>query len=64
MPWVLQEAGALPALALPAAWPVCLRATALLPLALVGESEDTQAGRLLYRLYAMCLAVLSARLRG
>ena len=33
----------------------------MLPLALVGEDEDAQAGRLLYRLYGMCLAVLSAR---
>ena len=35
MPWVLQEARALPALALPAALPVCLRAMDLLPLTLV-----------------------------
>ena len=63
MPWVLQEARALPALALalPADWPVCLKATGLLPLALVGAGEDAQAGRLLYRLYGMYLAVLSAR---
>ena len=41
MPWVLQEARVLPTLpALPAAGPVCLRATGLLPLALVGEGED------------------------
>ena len=52
MPWVLQEARALPALALPAAWPVCLRATRLLLLAPVGEGEDAQAGRLLYKLMA------------
>ena len=61
MPWVLQEARALPALALPAACPVCLKATGLLPLALVGVGEDTQARRLLYRLYGTYLAVLSAR---
>ena len=61
MPWVLQEARALPALALPAAWPVCLKATGLLPLALAGAGEDAQAGQLLYRLYGMYLAVLSAR---
>ena len=51
----------LPALALHAAWPVCLRATGLLPLTPVGEDEDAQAGRPLYRLYGMYLAVLSAR---
>ena len=50
----------LPALA-PAASPVCLRATGLLPLALVGEGEETQFERLPYRLYGMYLAVLSAR---
>ena len=61
MPWVLQEARALPPLALPAAWPVCLKATGLLPLALVGVGEDAQAGRLQYRQYGMYLAVLSAR---
>ena len=60
MPWVLQEARALPALALPVAWPVSLKATGLLPLALVGAGEDAQAGRLLYRLYGMYLAMLSA----
>ena len=60
MPWVLQEAKALPALALPAAWPVCLKATGLLRLALVGAGEDAQAGRRLYRLYGMYLAVLWA----
>ena len=32
-----------------------------LPLALVGAGEDAQAGRLLYRLCGMYLAVLSAR---
>ena len=63
MPWVLQEAMALPAQALLAAWPVCLRAIGLLPLALVGEGEDAQVGWLLYRLYGMYLAVLSARPR-
>ena len=36
MPWVLQEARVLPALALLAAWPVCL-----LPVAMVGAGEDT-----------------------
>ena len=61
MPWVRQEARTLLALALPAAWPVCLKATGLLPLALVGAGEDAQVGRLLYRLYGMYLAVLSAR---
>ena len=61
MLWVLQEARALPVLALPAVWLVCLRATGLLPLGLVGAGEDAQAGRLLYRLYGMYLAVLSAR---
>ena len=61
MPWVLQEVRALPALAVPAAWPVCLKATGLLPLALVGAGEDAQAGRLLHRLYGMYLTVLSAR---
>ena len=45
-------------LALPAAWPGL--GTGLLPLALVGEGEDTQAGRLLYWLYGMYLAVLLA----
>ena len=59
MPWVPQEAKALPA-----AWPVCLRATGLLPLALVGEGEDAQAERLLYRLFGMHLAVLSTRWAG
>ena len=39
---------------------MCVRATALLPLALVAEDEDAQAGQLLYRLYGMYLAVLSA----
>ena len=32
----------------------------LLPLALVGQGEDAQVGRLLYRLYGMYLVVLSA----
>ena len=58
---MLQEARALPALAQRAAWPVCLRATGLLPLALVGDGEDAQAGRLPYRMYGMYLAGLSAR---
>ena len=61
MPWGLQEATALQALACPVAWPVCLRATGLLLLALVGEGEDAQAERLLYRLNGVYLAVLSAR---
>ena len=61
MPWVLYEARALPALALPAAWPVCLRAAGVLPLALVGEGEDAHAGQLLYGLYGRYLALLSAR---
>ena len=60
MPWVLDEARARPALALSAVWPVCLRAMGVLLLALVGAGEDAQAGRLLYRLYGLYLAVLSA----
>ena len=58
---MLQEARARPALALPAGWPACLKATGLLPLNLVGAGEDAQARRLLYRLYSMYLTVLSAR---
>ena len=60
MPWVLHEARALPALALPAAWLVCLRATGLPPLALVGVGEDARAEQLLYLLYGMYLVVLCA----
>ena len=61
-PLVQAEAALLPALALPSAWPVCLRATGLLPAALVRPEEADQAGRLMYRLYGMYLAVLSARM--
>ena len=57
---MLQQAKALPALALPAAEPVCLRATSLLPLAVVGEGEEAKAERLLYRRYGIYLAVLFA----
>ena len=46
---------------LPAVWLLCLRATSLLPLSLVGAGEDAQTGPLLYRLYVMYLAGLSAR---
>ena len=56
MPGVLQEARALPA-----AWPVCLRATGVLLLALVCEGEGARAERLLYCPCSMYLAVLSAR---
>ena len=42
----LQEAKALPAPALPVAWPMCLKARGLPPLALVGAGEDAQVGRL------------------
>ena len=56
------EAAPLTALALPQAWPVCLRATGLLPAALVQPEGVEQAGRLMYRLYGMYLAVLSARM--
>ena len=45
--------------ALPADWPVCPRATGLLPLALVGEGEEAQAEWLLYELCDMYLAVMS-----
>ena len=62
LPLVQAEAALLPALALPSAWPVCLRATGLLPAALVRPEEADQAGRLMYRLYGMYLAVLSARM--
>ena len=62
LPLVRAEAAHLPALALPSAWPVCLRATGLLPAALVRPEEVDQAGRLMYRLYGMYLAVLSARM--
>ena len=61
MPWVLEEARALPALAPAAAWPMCPRAMGLLPPAPVDEGEDVQAGRLLYSLYGMYLAVPSSR---
>ena len=40
----LQEARALPVLALPAVWPVCLRATGLLPLALARAGGDAKRG--------------------
>ena len=49
-------------MALPSAWPVCLRATGLFPAALVQPEDVDQAGRLMYRLYGMYLAVLSARM--
>ena len=62
LPLVQAEAAQLPALALAAAWPVCLRATGLLSAALVRPEEVDQAGRLMYRLYGMYLAVLSARM--
>ena len=62
LPLVQAEAAPLPALALPQAWPVCLRATGLLPAALVQPEGVEQAGRLMYRLYGMYLAVLSARM--
>ena len=56
------EAAHLPALALPSAWPVCMRATGLLPAVLVQLEEVDQAGRLMYRPYGMYPAVLSARM--
>ena len=62
LPLVQAEAAQLPALAVPTAWPVCLRATGLLPAALVRQDEEDQAGRLMYRLYGMYLAVLAARM--
>ena len=51
----------MPALALPSAWPVCLRATGLLPAVLVRPEEVDHAGRLMYRLYGTYLTVLAAR---
>ena len=63
--WLLlvqAEAAQLPALALPSVWQVCLHVTGLLPAALVRPKEVDQAGRLMYRLYGMYLAVLSAHL--
>ena len=56
------EAAQLPALALPLAWLVCVRATGLLPAALVQPEDVDQAGRLMYCLYGMYLALLSARM--
>ena len=56
------EAAQLPALALPSAWPVCLCATGLLSAVLVRPEEVDQAGRLMYRLYGMYPAVLSAHM--
>ena len=40
---------------------MCLKATGLPPLALVGAGEDAKAGRPPYRRYGMYLAVLSPR---
>ena len=40
---------------------MCLKVSGLLPLALVGEGEDVHTERLLYRLYGMYPAALSAR---
>ena len=52
----------LPTLAVPSAWPACLRSAGLLPLALVPDSDALQLAKdLLYRLYGMFLAVLAAR---
>ena len=62
LPLVQAEAVQLPALALPAAWPVYLRVTGLLPATLVRPEVVDQAGRLIYCLYGMYLAVLSARM--
>ena len=62
LPLVRAEAAQLPALALSSLWPVCLRATGLLPAALVKPEEVHQAGRLMYHLYGMYLAVLSERM--
>ena len=62
LPLVRAEAAQLPALALPSAWLVCVRATGPLPAALVQPEEVDRAGRLMYRLYGMYLAVLSARM--
>ena len=60
MPWLLQEARVLPHLAMLAAWLLSVRFAGLLPLALVHAGEETQAERLLYRLYGIYLAVLLA----
>ena len=52
----------LPTLAVPSAWPACLRSAGLLPLALVPNNDALQLAKdLLYRLYGMFLAVLAAR---
>ena len=51
-----------PTLAVPSAWPACLRLAGLLPLALVPDNDALQLAKdLLYRLYGMFLAVLAAR---
>ena len=60
LPPVRAEAAHLPAVALLSAWPVCVRATGLLPAALVRLEEVDQAGQLMYRLYGIYLALLSA----
>ena len=61
-PLVEAAARPLPTLAVPSAWPACLRSAGLLPLALVPDSDALQLAKdLLYRLYGMFLAVLAAR---
>ena len=61
-PLVEAAACPLPTLAVPSAWPACLRSVGLLPLALVPDNDALQLAKdLLYRLYGMFLAVLAAR---
>ena len=61
-PLVEAAARPLPTLAVPSAWPACLRSAGLLPLALVPDNDALQLAKdLLYRLYGMFLAVLAAR---
>ena len=61
-PLVEAAARPLPTLAVPSAWPACLRSAGLLPLALVPDNGALQLAKdLLYRLYGMFLAVLAAR---
>ena len=62
LPLVLVEATPLPMPALPSTWLPCLRATGLLPAALVAPSEQNEACRLMYCPYGMYLAVLSAHM--
>ena len=61
-PWLSDGATAIPQLGPPDQWPACLRKAGLFPLRLAQGVDWGLLDEFLYRLYAMYLAVLAARM--